>query len=131
MIWIKRVGLLIFLLLLLVAAMLAYVTMTNGGMQRIFSLSQSYLTDELTIGKVEGKLVGPGRFENIRFANDAGMEVDVSSVDYDWQPKKLFSRKLSVDHLNVDGVTIRLPQAAPSEGKGKSCLLYTSDAADE
>ena len=62
MIWIKRVGLLIFLLLLLVAAMLAYVTMTNGGMQRIFSLSQSYLTDELTIGKVEGKLVGPGRF---------------------------------------------------------------------
>lgn len=120
MIWIKRVGLLIFLLLLLVAAMLAYVTMTNGGMQRIFSLSQSYLTDELTIGKVEGKLVGPGRFENIRFANDAGMEVDVSSVDYDWQPKKLFSRKLSVDHLNVDGVTIRLPQAAPSEGKGKS-----------
>jgi len=120
MIWIKRVSLLIFLLLLLVAAMLAYVTMTNGGMQRMFSLSQSYLTEELTIGNVEGKLVGPGSFENISFKNTAGMEVGVNSVKYDWQPKKLFSRKLRVDRLEVDGVTVRLPKAEPSSGKGSS-----------
>jgi len=119
-IWVKRVSLLIFLLLLLLVAGLAYVTMTNGGMQRIFSLSQSYLTEELTIGKVEGKLVGPGSFENINFKNAAGMEVEVSSVDYDWQPKNLFSRKLTVDRLDVDGVTVRLPKAAPSTAKGSS-----------
>jgi len=120
MIWIKRFSLLIFLLLLLIAAMLAYVTMTNGGMQKVFSLGLSYLTEELTIGRVEGKLVGPGSFENIIFKNSAGMEVEVDSVNYDWQPKQLFSRKLRVDHLNVDGVTIRLPQAAATESESSS-----------
>ncbi len=120
MIWMKRFGLLILLLLLLLVAMLAYVTMTNGGMQRMFSLSQSYLTEELTIGNVEGKLVGPGSLENISFNNAAGMEVEVNWVNYDWKPKKLFSRKLSVDHLDVDGVTVRLPQAAPSAEDGSS-----------
>ena len=119
MIWMKRFVLLIFLVLLLLVAMLAYVTMTHGGMQRMFSLSQSYLTEELTIGKVEGKLVGPGSFENIEFKNAAGMQVEVKSASYDWKPKQLFSRKLSVDHLNVDGVTIRLPEAAPATGKEK------------
>jgi len=120
MIWVKRIGLLFFLLLLLIAAMLAYVTMTNGGMQKMFSLSQSYLTEELTIGKVEGKLVGPGSFEDINFKNTAGMAVEVSSVRDDWQPKKLFSRKLTVNHLEVDGVTVRLPQAESSSEKGSS-----------
>lgn len=91
--------------------MFAYVTMTNGGMQRAFSLGQSYLTEELTIEKAEGKLVGPGGFNNIKFKNEAGLEVEVSSVKYDWQPGKLFSRELNVDRLDIDGVVIRLPES--------------------
>ena len=116
MIWIKRFSLLMFLLLLLVVALFAYITLTNGGMQRIFSLGQSYLVDELTIGGVDGKLVGPGSINDIAF-NSAGTSVNVDSVDYDWNPRQLFSRKLSVETLQVKGVTVRLPETKPAAGE--------------
>ena len=116
MIWFKRIGLLFLLLLFLIIALIGYVTMTNGGMQRVFSLGQSYVTEELTIGEVDGKLVGPGSFNEIQFNNAAGVDVQIDSVSYDWQPRQLFSRKLNVDRLNVRGVTVRLPVTESSAG---------------
>ena len=61
----KRVGLLLLLVLLLLLAVLAYVTMTHGGLQRLFSLGQSYATGELVVGKSSGALIGPARFEDV------------------------------------------------------------------
>ena len=80
MIWLRRTGLLILLLLMLLVSVLAYVTMTHGGMQQVFKLGQSYLVDELTIGEVEGKLIGPGEFRDIRLLNDDGVEGSVQSA---------------------------------------------------
>lgn len=115
MIWVKRISLLLLLLLLLVVALLAFVTMTNGGMQRVFSLGQSYMTEDLKVGGVEGKLIGPGSISQLKY-NSAGTEVRIESIAYDWHPKQLFSRQLSVENLNVSGVTVRLPETEPGSG---------------
>jgi len=115
MIWVKRISLLFLLLILLVVALFAFITMTNGGMQRLFSLGQSYLVDELTIGSVDGKLVGPGSINDIAF-NSSGAVVNVDSVEYDWNPKQLFSRKMSVEKLQIKGVEVRLPESKPATG---------------
>ncbi len=127
MIWFKRIGLLFLLLLLLIFGVLGYVTMTNGGMKRMFSLGESYLTDDLTVGSVEGKLVGPGSFSDIEFKNGSGLFVEVSSVSYDWQPKQLFSRRLNVDRLNVTGVTVRLPEVNPESSSEPAEPFKLSD----
>ncbi len=127
MILFKRMGLLLLLLLFLIVAIIGYVTMTNGGMQRVFSLGQSYVTEELTIGEVDGKLVGPGSFSEIQFNNAAGIDVQIDSVSYDWQPKQLFSRKLNVDRLNVSGVTVRLPISESATGDEVSEPFQLSD----
>ena len=119
MIWVKRISLLFLLLLLLVVALFAFVTMTNGGMQRMFSLGQSYMTEDLKVGGVEGKLIGPGSISQLEYSS-AGTEVMVDSIEYDWHPKQLFSRKLSVENLNVSGVTVHLPETEPgSEPEAK------------
>ena len=127
MIWLKRTGLLLFLLLLLLMSVLAYVTMTNGGMQRVFKLGQSYLSDELTIGEVEGKFIGPGAFRNIHLMQADGVEVSVQSAKYDWRPRQLWLRELKVDYLDVSGVTIRLPESSDSTGSGSKEPFKLSD----
>ena len=127
MIWLRRTGLLILLLLMLLVSVLAYVTMTHGGMQQVFKLGQSYLVDELTIGEVEGKLIGPGEFRDIRLLNDDGVEVSVQSAQYDWRPRQLLLRELTVDYLDVTGVTIRLPESTGASGEGVKEPFKLSD----
>lgn len=112
---IKRLSLLFLLLILLLFGVLYYLIATDGGMQRAFSVAEGYLGDDLSIGSAEGKLIGPGRFEDIAFKNAAGLDLQVQSVDYDWTPKRLVSRELNVDRLVMNGIIVRLPQPAPDD----------------
>ena len=136
MIIIKRIALLFLLLLLLVFALLYYVTSTESGKQRAFAVAKDYLGEDLSVESVQGRLIGPGKLENVAFMNAAGLELQARSVDYDWTPKNLLSRELSVSRLDIDGVTLRIPEPASAEGDAtaepfqlsdlKICLLYTS-----
>lgn len=124
---IKRLAILFFLLILLIFGLLYYVTSTDSGMQRAFSLAEGYLGEDLSIESVQGKLIGPGKFENIAFKNATGLDLQVRSVDYDWTPKKLFSRELNVDRLDIDGITLRLPEPESTEGSESGEPFQLSD----
>ena len=113
--WFKRIGLAFLLLLVLIVALIAYVALTDGGLQRTLSLGKNFLPEGVSIGETSGKLTGPASFSDIQFENEDGMQVSVDSVDYDWQPKQVLSGKLQVDRLNVSGVTLRIPEAETSE----------------
>ncbi len=108
---IKRLGFVILFLLLLLGGLLFYVTSTDSGMQRAFSIAKDYLGDDLTVESVQGKLIGPGKFENVTYKNAAGLELQVRSADYDWTPRRLLVRELKVDRLQINGITLRLPEA--------------------
>ncbi len=123
----KRVGLLLLLVLLLLLAVLAYVTMTHGGLQRLFSLGQSYATGELVVGKSSGALIGPARFEDVSYINEGGASVKINEARFDWKPKKLLSRSVQVDDLSLQGVDIYLPP--PSEKQGESQPFQLRDLA--
>ena len=114
----KRVALLLLLLMLLLLAVLAYVTMTHGGMQRLFSLGQSYAAGELVVGKSTGALIGPATFEDVSYVNESGTSVKIDSARFDWRPKKLLSRTIEIDDLSLRGIDIYLP--APSEEQKES-----------
>jgi len=81
-------------------------------MQRMFSFGEKYLGDGVTVESAEGKLFGPGAINKLKYTNDDGILVSVDKIDYDWHPKQLFSRAVSVDHLDISGVEIRLPETA-------------------
>ncbi len=123
----KRVALLLLLLLLLLFAVLAYVTMTHGGLQRLFSLGQSYAAGELVVGDSSGALIGPASFENISYVNDGGASVKIDSASYDWRPGKLFSRSVQVDDLTAQGIDIYLPP--PSDSPSESQPFELRDLA--
>lgn len=119
----KRVGILLLLLLFLLLAVLAYVTMTHGGLKRLFSLAQSYVAGELTVAQSSGALVGPATLSNVAFANDDGLSVEIDDVSFDWSPGKLLSRTLLIDKLVLDGITVRLPPPVESEKSEQSFQL--------
>lgn len=114
MIWVRRVGLLLLLLLLLVVGVIAYLTMTHGGMQRLFSLGKSYAQGELNWGESTGTLVGPATLADVLYVNDTGTAVQIDKAQFDWQPVKLLSRELHIDALEISGVTVRLPASSES-----------------
>lgn len=109
MIVLKRLGLLILLLLFLLLAVLAYATMTHGGMKRLFSLGQSYAQGELSWGESTGTLIGPATLDDVLFVSDTGASVKIDKARFDWMPSKLLSRTLQVNEFDLSGVSIRLP----------------------
>ena len=127
MIIIKRIALLFLLLLLLVFALLYYVTSTESGKQRAFAVAKDYLGEDLSVESVQGRLIGPGKLENVAFMNAAGLELQARSVDYDWTPKNLLSRELSVSRLDIDGITLRIPEPASAEGDATAEPFQLSD----
>jgi len=57
---------------------------------------QGAMGENLSIGNAEGSLTGPASFEDIKFKNDQGLDLEVRSVAYDWQPRRLLSREVNV-----------------------------------
>lgn len=109
MIVLKRLSVLILLLLLLLLAVLAYATMTHGGMKRLFSLGQSYAQGELSWGESTGRLLGPATLDDVLYVSDTGASVKIDKARFDWMPGKLLSRTLQIDEIDLNGLSVRLP----------------------
>jgi len=103
------------MLLLVAGLLISYITLTHGGMQRLFSLGKSYVQDELSWGELQGTLAGPGEIKNLAYHADDGTSVHIDNLKFDWHPLKLVQRQLSVDSLVVQGVVVRMPKPAESE----------------
>ncbi len=113
----KRLALVFLFLIVLVVGLFYYVIATDSGLQRAFSIAENYLGEDLAIGGVQGKLIGPGGLQDLSFKNAAGIDLQVRSADFDWSPKRLFSKELHVALLEVDGLTLRLPESEPAEAQ--------------
>ncbi len=129
MIWFRRAAVLILLLLILVIGLAAWLTMTHGGMQRLFSLGKSYAQGELNWGESSGTLAGPAAIEDLLYVNDAGVSVQIDSTRFDWQPRKLLSRELNIQELDISGVTLRLPAAESAAENPKAPPFQLQDLA--
>ena len=99
---IKVTALTLAMLLLAIVLLISYITLSHGGMQRLFSLGKSYVQGELHWGELQGTLVGPAEINDLDYSGDDGTSVQIDNIQFDWQPRRLIRRQLSV------------------------CLLYTS-----
>lgn len=77
---------------------------------------------EVSIDRIEGRLPQQIRLSGVSVRDRAGPWLRAATVDIDWRPLALFSRKLHVTALRVvDLAVARLPAAAAAEaGAGKA-----------
>ena len=133
----KIVGLTLLLLVIVLVGGLSWMIGTESGFQQTLALAQRFAPGTLTWDEADGKLAGPLRMRGLHYVQDDGVEASVGALDVEWRPSALFGAELAVDQLHLDGVEIRLAEAAeaaeeaPSDGGLPDISLPVSVSLDD
>ncbi|HEX6833143.1 MAG TPA: pathogenicity protein, partial [Rudaea sp.] len=121
--WLKRVGIGLLVLVVLIGALLFWLLETESGARFALARAKSALADKLAIAQARGALASPLELDDLRYRDpQSGLDVHVKSVRVEYVLSGLFSRTLHVINLTVDGVDVALttvpattpPAPAPS-----------------
>jgi translocation and assembly module TamB len=105
---------------LVLAAVLLFVSATESGLRFAWKQLQSLLSPALTVQAVQGRLVGPLTVQGLQY-RDESLQVTVQHAQLDWSLSRLLSGVLHVDRLSLDTVEYRvIEQTAPAEEDGFS-----------
>lgn len=118
-------GLLVLLLAIAIAARL-YVTTDAGRRWLVSQIEKAASSPEqsLEIGALNGDPFSAFQLADVRLGDADGQWLDVRSVDAEWSPWSLIGRKLKVEKLLVDGVSLsRLPAGGEEEEEPKPSTL--------
>jgi translocation and assembly module TamB len=114
--WLLWAGVSFGTLLLLAVVAVNWVLNTEGGTRWAANRAIGMMGGKLAIASIEGTLAGPITVNGIRFNNpDAGADVRVARVSTDLALMELFSRRVHVLTLNVNGVDVRLSEPLKKE----------------
>ena len=123
----KITGMSLLIILLLIILFVSYITMTHGGMQRLFSLGSSYMQGELHWSELQGSLIGPAEVDDLRFNADDGTSVRIDNIQLDWHPRSLIHRQVHVENFSASGIEIRLPKPVEPAGGERSEPFQLND----
>ncbi|MEP7011824.1 MAG: translocation/assembly module TamB domain-containing protein [Acidobacteriota bacterium] len=93
---------------ILLAGLLWYGVSTENGTRFLLARLPGFIPGKLSLGGQTGPLIGPLALRDLRYEN-AGLKVQIKSLDLDWDPGKLWDRQLDIKKLRVDGVRAVLP----------------------
>ena len=114
--WLLWVGAAIGGVLVLVVGAALWVINTEAGTQWAADRAVGFMGGKLELGKLQGTLAGPLVVTGIRYNDpDAGADVHIARVSVDVALEELFSRRVHVQTLDVNGVDVRLSEPKPKE----------------
>ncbi len=103
----KKISILAGTTLLLLGVCFVFLFMTESGLRVIEKGVNRFSGGVVSIGRVEGRLLGAGTLTHIRLAS-SGAAFDIDRLDYSWRPENLFKAKLKVGKLIISEVNIAL-----------------------
>ncbi len=104
-------------LLLVVCAVLVFVSTTQTGLNWIYQLAARTLPGSLNIEALEGRLIGPLEFKSLNY-RDEQLTVTVDEGRIDWRPSMLLRRKLLLTTITAEGITyVDTDQREPATDK--------------
>jgi translocation and assembly module TamB len=106
-----------FILLILSFLFCGFLLGTGIGLQLVQKNLGLLSGGRISIGQVEGQLLGQVTLEEIG-VNLPGADIRVAKIDWNWSPAKLFAGQLHIANVDVSGVVIGLRDspATPSQG---------------
>ncbi len=81
---------------------------TQSGLVWIYEKTQNRLPPELTIEKIEGRLIGPIALHGLTYRFDKGV-VTAEQITLDWSPGSLLSTHVDIHRVQVNALNIQLP----------------------
>ena len=121
--WLKRIGIALLALLVLLALGLWWLLGSNAGLRFALARASGFTDGALSVQQASGSLAGPLELEGLRYADGKGLDVRVARAKLDLRIWPLLGKHLHVDMLDLQGVDVALPPPAPSEtGSGPLSL---------
>lgn len=80
---------------------------TNWGLMLVFNLATGKLGDQLTVGSLNGSILGPISLQNLRY-HDSDLEFSVEQADLDLHTWMLLFNKVSITSLDARGMHIKM-----------------------
>ncbi|WP_424683847.1 translocation/assembly module TamB domain-containing protein [Frateuria sp. YIM B11624] len=121
--WLRRIGVAVLVLLLLLALGLWWLLGSNAGLDFALARASGFTDGALSVRQARGSLAGPLELEGLRYADGKGLDVRIARAKLDLRLWPLLGKRLHVDMLDVQGVAVALPPPAPSEpGSGPLSL---------
>ncbi|MEZ5582846.1 MAG: hypothetical protein R3F37_08825 [Candidatus Competibacteraceae bacterium] len=104
---------------------IAFLVATETGLLWGLDLAQRVLPGTLSYEQIQGRLIGPLDIRALRYQQDE-LDFRLKHAEFDWQPAKLLSATVYIDHLRVDGIELHLPPPAPNHPKQNPSPSATS-----
>jgi len=113
--WLKRIGLAVLGLLLLLALGLWWLLGTGAGLRFALARASGFTDGALSVQQASGSLAGPLELKGVRYADGKGLDARIATAKLDVRLWPLLGKHLHVDMLQVQGVDVALPPPAPEE----------------
>ncbi|OOG36034.1 pathogenicity protein [Rhodanobacter sp. C06] len=112
--WLKRTGIAIAALLLVLAATLWWLLATGAGLRFALARAQSATHGALQWKQAQGSLLGPLQLIGLRYDDGQGIVIAAAQARLDLRFWPLLAGRVHVRDLDVEGVTVALPKSAAS-----------------
>ncbi|MEI7036596.1 translocation/assembly module TamB domain-containing protein [Fulvimonas yonginensis] len=109
MTWLKRLGIALLVLLLLLALGLWWLLGTGAGLRFALARANGFTGGALSVRQAQGSLSGPLHLQGLRYADGKGLDVRVNDTRLDLHLWPLLAKRLHADYLDVRGVSVALP----------------------
>ncbi|MFZ2235414.1 MAG: translocation/assembly module TamB domain-containing protein [Dokdonella sp.] len=112
--WLKWIGIVLASVILVFVLIVAWVLYTQSGARFALERAVGSMQGKLSYEKATGTLVSPLRLEGIRFSDPAtGVDARVASAEVKISLSRLFSGRVQIDDVNVNGIDLQLTTVAP------------------
>ncbi len=101
-------------LILLTITLALWLSATQSGLAWLYQQAKTHLPAELTVKKIEGRLIGPLSIKGLAYTHNK-RSVKAEQINLDWSPAALLSTKVHIYRLNVDSLEIQLPPSDNTE----------------
>ncbi|HEY6985924.1 MAG TPA: pathogenicity protein, partial [Rhodanobacteraceae bacterium] len=110
----RWIGIAFAVLVLITGALLFWLLETESGARFALARAVGALEGKLAIERSSGHLAGPLTLVNVRY-NDpaAGVDARIATIVVDVAPLELFSRRVHVENLEIEGVDVALTTLPP------------------
>ena len=108
--WLKRIGIFLGIVVLLLAVALWWLLGSASGLRFALERAQAFTDGALTVQQADGHLAGPLQLKGLRYADGQGMEVKVASATLDLRLWPLLRKRAHVLNLDADGIEVALPK---------------------
>ena len=114
--WLKRIGLLLIALCVLLGGIGFWLLRTESGTRFALERAKSALAGKLLVAQATGILVSPLELHGVEYRDDAsGIDVKVQSLRVEYEFIGLFHRTLRVVDAQIDGVDVALTTVPPPQ----------------